>query len=375
MNNLLGFAARSALAVLLSVQPSNAETAAEEAAKAAPAEATTTDATEDAATEAPPAQPLVNAAKPNRARAISQRAIELQRRRISALDDRVATNRAVVAESAKHGASADGERLAVVVAKATVERDLAKRDAAQTTLAVLQGKQVAPLEAKRALEVELAELERLAATKGAEDDAEASRFSAAALNTAAAAVPAADAAVATSPETDHRVQEFARGDRLRYGPTVSLVRVSALRDPAEPGRLRNYEARYEIVPAEFGFQFLFAPHNTPWRYVMKDGKQFQLLSAGGVLLARIDQDDVQRGNLSLAITLNFFEEILGLGVGVDLYRGVPVQGADGVSGSDTAFTGLLAWSLTRRGEVTPENVFFVVTLGLEPLVRSITGEL
>lgn len=294
------------------------------------------------------------------------RAAAVQRKRIQTLNDNIerqeqAANPPSLPSGAPSKAKED--------ARASIARETARRDAAETALAALRGAKVTPEEARRALAVEKQELAALQAGAAPAADKEASETTIAVLAKAAEPTPQSPA--------NKTVQEveLPKGDLLHYGPTVSLLRVSALRNPGEPGRFRNYEGRYEFVPAEFGFQFLFAPHNEPWRYQLANGKKFQLLSAGGMLLARIDKDDVQRGNLSIAATLSFFQEIIGLGVGVDLYRGVPVQGADGQSGSDTAFTGLLAWSLMRRGEVTPENVFFVVSLGLAPLVRSVTGEL
>lgn len=168
--------------------------------------------------------------------------------------------------------------------------------------------------------------------------------------------------------------EFKRGDRLHYGPTVSLLRFNTSRAPDEPGSERNYEPRLELVPAEFGFQFVYEPWSDPWRLMRADGKPFQLISAGGILLARLDKDKAERGALGLAATLSFFNQVLGLGLGVDLYRGIPTLGANGQLGGDTAYTGLLAWSFARDGELTAENVFFVVTLGLQPIISGLTGQ-
>lgn len=168
--------------------------------------------------------------------------------------------------------------------------------------------------------------------------------------------------------------EFKRGDRLQYGPTVSLLRFNTSRAPDEPGSERNYEPRLELVPAEFGFQFVYEPWASPWRLVRADGKSFQLISAGGILLAQVDKNRAERGSLGLAATMSFFDQVLGLGLGVDLYRGIPTLGANGRSGGETAYTGLLAWSFARDGELTAENVFFVVTLGLQPIISGLTGQ-
>lgn len=297
-----------------------------------------------------------------------KRAAEFQIGRIQELTKRMREEEKNVSSPSPAAAAAPEAEANKAKAQATIAEMKSKRDAAATALAALGGATVSPESAKKALEIQKKELE--------DPTAPASPQEVEARQTTMAVLSSAAEPASAGPQNQTVAEvELPKGDRLHYGPTVSLLRVSSLRNPGEPGRYRNYEGRYEFVPAEFGFQFLFAPHNAPWRYKLSDGKNFQLLSAGGMLLAGIDKDNVQRGNLSLAATLSFFQEIIGLGVGVDLYRGVPVQGADGQSGSDTAFTGLLAWSLMRRGEVTPENVFFVVTLGLEPLVRSVAGEL
>jgi hypothetical protein len=153
---------------------------------------------------------------------------------------------------------------------------------------------------------------------------------------------------------------------------VSLLQYRVSRPEDEIGRTRHYESALQFVPPEFGFQFVHSPAAEPWRYSDASGKPFQLMSWGGMLTARVDTDHPERGALGLAATLTFFEQMLGLGVGVDLYRGIPIATADG-PGKDTALTGVLAWALAPEGEVTPENVFVVVSLGLAPIVSGLTG--
>jgi hypothetical protein len=195
----------------------------------------------------------------------------------------------------------------------------------------------------------------------------------------AGTTPSAPTSSNTKEEQD--AIEFANGDLLKYGPTVSLLRLSAARPSNEPARYRDYRPELRLIPPEFGLQFVYRPSTAPWRLqttasrATKDGtKAFQLMSVGGMLLASIDKDDIRRGSVSLAATMTFFEDVIGLGVGVDLYRGIPVAGVGG-PGTETAYTGLLAWCFAKEGEVTPENVFFVVTLGLAPLVNAITGSI
>jgi hypothetical protein len=162
------------------------------------------------------------------------------------------------------------------------------------------------------------------------------------------------------------------GGELRYGLSLSLLEFDVTRSAREPARLRNYAPRLSFVPGEVGFQFTYRPASQPWR-TRANGKPFQLMSWGGMVLVQVSTKELAQGALRLGFTLNFFDEVLGLGVGFDLYRGIPVQGADGSAGGATAYTGLLAAAFAPNGEVTPENVFIVVTLGLEPLVKALTG--
>jgi hypothetical protein len=168
--------------------------------------------------------------------------------------------------------------------------------------------------------------------------------------------------------------EFKYGTRLHYGPTISVLKFNVSRPSNEPGRLRNYSPELAIVPLELGFQFIVEPANRPWRFIRKDGKDFQLMSPGGMLLVRISDKDLAQGEISLAATLSFFNNTIGLGLGFDLYRGIPVLGPDGRPGGSTVYTGILPWAFAKEGEVTPENLFVVLTLGLAPVVRAVTGD-
>jgi hypothetical protein len=185
----------------------------------------------------------------------------------------------------------------------------------------------------------------------------------------------ARAALLDSPASSGAGVVLSTGERLSWGVTGSLLRFRTERNPDLPGRSRNFRPRFELIPAEAGFQFLSEPDGLPWRLQLKDGGSVQIVSWGGMLLFGLGQDsDVERGNLSLAATLAFFENTIGLGAGFDLYRGIPIQGADGTSGGDTAFTGVLAWALAPEGEVTAENAFAVVTVNLTKLIDAISGK-
>ncbi len=322
---------------------------------------------------------------------LEQDAVAFQRAEISRLSRKqaIAQEKAdAAARALREKPKAEREQLKAAMRKAGAEARAAERElrAAYTTLAVLLGDPVSLDEAEVAMSVQSEKLRQAyvrqdeAKRKVDASPTEARKAPARTEEAAAASeiqnrLRAQEELNRATPTASSRVpsnkssHQFENGDRLHYGPTVTLLRFSVARDPDEAGRYRDYEPRWEFVPPEFGFQFVYQPHNEPWRY-----STFQLMSVGGMLLARIDTDDVSRGSLSLAATIGFFEETVGFALGTDLYRGLPIEGADGQSGSATAYTGLLAWSLSPQGEVTPENVFFAVTLGLQPFINAITGE-
>lgn len=165
--------------------------------------------------------------------------------------------------------------------------------------------------------------------------------------------------------------DLMQGGSVHYGLTLSLAQFNVVRSESEPAAWRNYAPNFKFVPTTIGFQFTYQPAGEPWRIQKNDESYFQLMSAGGMVLLSVDSRNAELGALSLGATLGFFEDVLGLGIGFDLYRGIPVRGLDGTSGGGTAYTGVLAWAFSPRGEVTPENVFVVLTLGLEPIVRAL----
>jgi hypothetical protein len=166
---------------------------------------------------------------------------------------------------------------------------------------------------------------------------------------------------------------FSNGDHVSYGLSLSLLRFSTSRRIDEPSRQRNYTPALELIPAEFGFQFLYQPEASPWRQRRVGGGQFQMIGVGGVFLARVDNERFERGGLALAGMFSFFDDSIGVGAGFDLYRGIPVEGPDGEVGGATAYTGLLAWGLAKEGELTPENVFVVLSVNLATLAGRVTG--
>ncbi|MBX3199081.1 MAG: hypothetical protein KF850_40160 [Labilithrix sp.] len=158
---------------------------------------------------------------------------------------------------------------------------------------------------------------------------------------------------------------------LNYGVSFSLLRIRAERRSDEPARERNYDVKMEGVPVEFGFHFTYGPPSTPWRIGPK-AKPFQLFTVGGMLLVGINRESDYRGNFSLGAIIGAFENAIILGVGMDLYRGIAVRGPSG-PGTETIPTGPIGWAVSRRGEVTAENVFFVVTANIGDVLKRLSG--
>lgn len=168
--------------------------------------------------------------------------------------------------------------------------------------------------------------------------------------------------------------------QLKYGPTISLVQLRVARRADEPPRLRNYVPQFELIPPELGFQFTYQPVSLRLGKIAAPGDlkkngdtRLQIISWGGFLLVRVDDKELAQAAVSLGGTVQFFNNTLGLGLGFDIYRGVKARGVDGASA--TAYTGLLSWALATEGEVTPENVFLVLSLGLEPFASALAGQL
>lgn len=213
------------------------------------------------------------------------------------------------------------------------------------------------------------------AVKLAEEDVEKHQQRLDALGRSIAGAPVSPPkAPALDPKKQNEL-EFRRGGRLRYGVSLSLLQFRTARPDNEPGRLRNYTPKLDVLPPEIGVQFTHEPAGAGWRLEKNDGSQFQLMSWGGILLFRVSDEALAQGAISMAVTLNFFNNFVGLGLGFDLYRGIPIAGSDGAAGKGTAHTGVLSWAFARQGEVTPENVFVVFTVGVDPIVRALTGEL
>ncbi len=181
---------------------------------------------------------------------------------------------------------------------------------------------------------------------------------------------AADAETPPASGTSAVTQDLADGSTFNYGPALTLLRLSFSRQDNEPGRDRNYAPKLEKIVPEIGFQFSISPSGSPWRWRTKNGRHdgyFQFMSLGGTFLVRLSDQDVSRGGVALAAIAGFFDNAVSLGIGFDLYRGIPVADVNGARGGATAYTGLASWAFAREGELTPENVFLLFSINLAKL--------
>jgi hypothetical protein len=165
---------------------------------------------------------------------------------------------------------------------------------------------------------------------------------------------------------------FSRG-QLAFGITTTLLRLRSTRMDSEPGRSRNYVLGIDKLPMDLGFQFTFRPGISPYRLDTDEGKGFQLISVGGLLSAEVNSRVPGQSEITLGLVVSFFAESVSLGLGFDLYRGIPVRGADGVAGSGTATTGLLGWAWCKQGEMTPENFSLLLTFNLSKIPGALGG--
>jgi hypothetical protein len=187
------------------------------------------------------------------------------------------------------------------------------------------------------------------------------------LMIASAVLPAGARAEGSEDLSPQSAQALADGGKLSYGVSLSLLRLSFSRQENEVARIRNYTPRLERIAPEVGFQFAYAPPTSPFRLKTKTSKGdgfFQLMSLGGAFLVRLSDQDISRGGVSLAAIVGFFDNAVSLGIGFDIYRGVPVANVNGTAGGATAYTGLASWAFAREGELTPENVFLVFSINL-----------
>ncbi len=161
-----------------------------------------------------------------------------------------------------------------------------------------------------------------------------------------------------------RVLHLARGD-WSWGLGVPLLRLGVLRRADEPGYLRNFEPQLQALTPQITFQVTYKPNTTPWRREdTETGTPTQVIAVSGLIIGGLDSVHSLRSEIAIGLSVDFLDGIVSLGVGVDLYRGVPVRDGAGAAGEDTVPTGLFSWAMTRNGEFTAENVFLILNLGL-----------
>ena len=142
--------------------------------------------------------------------------------------------------------------------------------------------------------------------------------------------------------------------------------------PAEPARLRNYGSTVEVsagdwIPVHLQSADVAAGHHK------QTERPFQLMSIGGWLLTRIRNQGLAQGNISLAVELGFFEIRSLVGVGVDLYRGIPVLSSDGVVGGATAVHRPAGRGIREEGEADGRKRVRRLLVRLTKLVAAISG--
>ncbi len=159
----------------------------------------------------------------------------------------------------------------------------------------------------------------------------------------------------------HRVLATQRGE-WRWGIGVPLLRLGVSRRSDEPGYRRSYEPELQWLNPQLTLQVSYAPNNYPWRRQDENtGQAFQAISVSLQVIAGVNNVESRKSELALGVSIDFLDGVLGVGIAVDLYRGVPVLGGS-TAGGDVVPTGLFSRAFTRNGEFTVENVFFLLNI-------------
>jgi len=214
-----------------------------------------------------------------------------------------------------------------------------------------------------------------AAVKAADDALKATHTVAATINPPGTdtATEAARKAAEAARKAGEVAVDLSSGS-LSYGVTTTLLRLQSSRRASDPARVRDYQMGIEKLPLDLGFQFSYRPRQRPYRLDTTDGAGFQMISVGGMLSVTMNPQIASQAEVILGFVLSFFNESVSLGLGFDLYRGVPVRGADGAAGTGTASTGLLGWACSKQGEITPENFSLLLTFNVSKIAGSVGGD-
>ncbi len=164
--------------------------------------------------------------------------------------------------------------------------------------------------------------------------------------------------------------DLANGDNIRWGIVLSAVRFRVSRRDDQIARVRDYQPDIDIFSGQFGFQVVWNPSDAPFTLAIANGR-FQLFSVGFQLLGALSTERVEQSELAVTFSIGMLNNVLGIGIGLDLYRGVPALGRNGVVGAETAYTGLLSWAWATEGELTPENLLATIYLNVTGLVEAI----
>lgn len=167
--------------------------------------------------------------------------------------------------------------------------------------------------------------------------------------------------------------QLANGDEVRWGLAFSAVRFRVSRRADQVGRLRDYQPNVDFFSGQFGFSVAWLPHGSPARLELSAGNTLQLFSIGFQIMGQLRTEIPAQSELSFILSLGMFNNVVGIGIGIDLYRGVPILGANGIVGGDTAYTGLLSWAVADEGEITPENFVGILFIDVTSAVDAIRG--
>jgi hypothetical protein len=322
-------------------------------------------------TAAAPAKPLLTEQNAKLAAALEALADAVERERDAARATKEAEKRKAEAETETKAAKTEleAEKAKQEAAKNAAEKAAAVQAAedAQKRLEKAQADaNEAKTQAQKANEAKSkAEADRKEANDKLEREIKARKI--------AASQSAVDAAKAEAEEKEGDEEVDLRSGTVRYGVTTTLLRLQSSRRASDPARARDYQLGIEKLPLDLGFQFSYRPKQSPYRLKTKDGAGFQMISVGGMLSVTMNPRIASQAEVILGFVLSFFDESVSLGLGFDLYRGVPARGSEG-AGSDTAPTGLFGWACSKRGEITPENFSLLLTFNVSKIAGSVGGE-
>lgn len=157
------------------------------------------------------------------------------------------------------------------------------------------------------------------------------------------------------------------GATVVFGLGIPLLRLGALRPPDQLARARDYRFDVGVVTPGLLFHAIVNPADSFSRR-----GNLQIVSVGAFLLGQFNTQRSAQSELALGASMYLLNATIGIGIAVDLYRGVPVMGPNG-AGTETAQTGLLSALMLPNGEFTVENLVFTFDVNLVAIGQALTG--